>query len=88
MLPPCSHHAPLSRPRLGARWGVLPASRRPDTAIVNLYSVGDCIPPHIDHHDFVRPFCTLSLLSACPIVFGETLRVSRLNPKAKLNPKP
>ena len=45
------------------RWGVLPASVEPDSAIVNLYSTDDCIPPHIDHHDFTRPFCTMSLLS-------------------------
>ena len=36
---------------------------RPDSAIINFYSEGDCIPPHIDHHDFARPFVTLSLLS-------------------------
>lgn len=33
----------------------------------------DCIPPHIDHHDFSRPFCTLSLLSEQPIMFGSRL---------------
>ena len=31
--------------------------------ITNFYSSGDCIPPHIDHLDFTRPFVTLSLLS-------------------------
>jgi alkylated DNA repair protein alkB family protein 5 len=34
---------------------------------------GDCIPPHIDHHDFLRPFCTLSLLTEAEIVFGTRL---------------
>ena len=39
------------------------AADRPDSCIVNLYQEGDCIPPHVDHHDFARPFVTLSLLS-------------------------
>ena len=42
---------------------IFDASTRPDSCIVNFYSEGDCIPPHIDHHDFSRPFVTLSLLS-------------------------
>lgn len=33
----------------------------------------DCIPPHIDHHDFSRPFCTISLLSQQSIMFGHKL---------------
>lgn len=37
------------------RWGVLPRAQTPDSAIVNIYSPEDCIPPHIDHHDFSRP---------------------------------
>lgn len=41
------------------RWGVLPAAKAPDSAIINIYEPEDCIPPHIDHHDFTRPFCTL-----------------------------
>ena len=48
--------------RLEAR-GVVAAADRPDSCIVNLYERGDCIPPHIDHRDFARPFVTLSLLS-------------------------
>ncbi|KAH7425808.1 hypothetical protein KP509_11G072400 [Ceratopteris richardii] len=55
------------------QWHVLPASCVPDSCIVNIYDVGDCIPPHIDHHDFLRPFCTLSLLTECNIVFGSKL---------------
>ncbi|GAQ91992.1 2-oxoglutarate (2OG) and Fe(II)-dependent oxygenase superfamily protein [Klebsormidium nitens] len=54
-------------------WGVVPESCRPDSCIVNIYDEGDCIPPHIDHHDFLRPFCTLSLLSEANIVFGTKL---------------
>ncbi|XP_062175848.1 RNA demethylase ALKBH9B-like [Alnus glutinosa] len=57
------------------KWQVLPPTCIPNSCIVNIYEEGDCIPPHIDHHDFVRPFCTLSLLSECKIVFGSTLKV-------------
>ncbi|CAK0786469.1 hypothetical protein CVIRNUC_009682 [Coccomyxa viridis] len=55
------------------RWGVLPARMAPDSAIINIYDVIDCIPPHIDHHDFSRPFCTISLLSQQSIMFGHKL---------------
>lgn len=47
----------------------------PDSCIVNIYEEGDCIPPHIDNHDFVRPFCTVSFLSECSMVFGSNLNV-------------
>ncbi|KAH9298274.1 hypothetical protein KI387_029956, partial [Taxus chinensis] len=57
------------------RWQVLPPSCIPDSCIVNIYEQGDCIPPHIDHHDFVRPFCTLSFLSECNIIFGSNLKI-------------
>lgn len=57
------------------KWHVLPCNSVPDSCIVNIYDVGDCIPSHIDHHDFVRPFCTLSLLSECDIVFGSNLKI-------------
>ncbi|XP_052196981.1 RNA demethylase ALKBH9B isoform X2 [Diospyros lotus] len=56
-------------------WHVLPPSCVPDSCIVNIYEKGDCIPPHIDNHDFVRPFCTVSFLSECNIVFGSNLTV-------------
>lgn len=55
------------------RWGVVPALIAPDSAIVNIYDVDDCIPPHIDHHDFVRPFVTISLLNTEEIMFGQKL---------------
>ncbi|KAF3680187.1 putative protein WUSCHEL-like, partial [Capsicum annuum] len=35
---------------------------------------GTALPPHIDSHDFVRPFCTVSFLSECNIVFGSNLK--------------
>ncbi|KAI0497989.1 hypothetical protein KFK09_021230 [Dendrobium nobile] len=55
-------------------WHVLPPSCIPNSCIVNIYDMDDCIPPHIDHHDFVRPFCTVSFLSECNIVFGTELK--------------
>ncbi|KAK4760826.1 hypothetical protein SAY87_005719 [Trapa incisa] len=57
------------------RWHVLPPTCVPDSCIVNIYEEGDCIPPHIDNHDFVRPFCTVSFLSECSILFGSNLKV-------------
>ncbi|XP_073310382.1 RNA demethylase ALKBH9B-like [Primulina huaijiensis] len=57
------------------RWHVLPPSCVPDSCIVNIYQEGDCIPPHIDNHDFVRPFCTVSFLSECEIIFGSNLKI-------------
>ncbi|XP_030513590.1 RNA demethylase ALKBH9B isoform X2 [Rhodamnia argentea] len=56
------------------RWHVLPPMCIPDSCIVNIYQEGDCIPPHIDNHDFIRPFCTVSFLSECDIVFGSKLK--------------
>ncbi|KAG6645583.1 hypothetical protein I3843_08G126300 [Carya illinoinensis] len=57
------------------RWHVLPPTCVPDSCIVNIYEEGDCIPPHIDNHDFVRPFCTVSFLSECNIIFGSNLKI-------------
>ncbi|KAM7251860.1 hypothetical protein ACFE04_023743 [Oxalis oulophora] len=56
------------------KWHVLPPECVPDSCIVNIYEKDDCIPPHIDHHDFVRPFCTVSFLSECNILFGTMLK--------------
>ncbi|KAJ4714227.1 oxidoreductase, 2OG-Fe(II) oxygenase family protein [Melia azedarach] len=56
-------------------WHVVPPWCVPDSCIVNIYEEGDCIPPHIDNHDFLRPFCTVSFLSECSIVFGSNLKV-------------
>uniref|UniRef100_A0ACD5T771 Uncharacterized protein n=1 Tax=Avena sativa TaxID=4498 RepID=A0ACD5T771_AVESA len=56
-------------------WRVLPRACVPDSCIVNVYDVDDCIPPHVDSHDFLRPFCTASFLAECDIVFGRDLRV-------------
>lgn len=57
------------------RWQVLPPTCIPNSCIVNIYDEGDCIPPHIDHHDFLRPFCTVSFLAECNILFGSNLKI-------------
>uniref|UniRef100_A0A7N0RG27 Fe2OG dioxygenase domain-containing protein n=1 Tax=Kalanchoe fedtschenkoi TaxID=63787 RepID=A0A7N0RG27_KALFE len=57
------------------RWHILPPTCLPNSCIVNIYDDGDCIPPHIDHHDFVRPFCTVSFLTESNIVFGHNLKI-------------
>ena len=57
------------------RRSIFSESTRPDSCIINFYSAGDCIPPHIDHHDFTRPFVTLSLLSEQDILFGQNIKV-------------
>lgn len=57
-------------------WRVLPPTCVPDSCIVNIYDKDDCIPPHIDHHDFLRPFCTVSFLAECSILFGRDLRIT------------
>ncbi|KAK4847065.1 hypothetical protein QYF36_025085 [Acer negundo] len=57
------------------RWHVLQPTCIPNSCIVNIYDEGDCIPPHIDHHDFLRPFCTVSFLTECNILFGSNLKV-------------
>ncbi|KAG9444026.1 hypothetical protein H6P81_015366 [Aristolochia fimbriata] len=57
------------------QWHVLPHTCVPNSCIVNIYDEGDCIPPHIDHHDFLRPFCTVSFLAECNILFGANLKV-------------
>ncbi|GAV61162.1 2OG-FeII_Oxy_2 domain-containing protein [Cephalotus follicularis] len=57
------------------RWHILPPKCVPNSCIVNIYDEGDCIPPHIDHHDFLRPFCTASFLTECNILFGSSLKI-------------
>jgi alkylated DNA repair protein alkB family protein 5 len=56
---------------------VLPENKRMDSCIVNHYNIGDCIPPHIDHKDYPRPFCTLSLMSTASILFDKHIRVPK-----------
>lgn len=57
------------------KWHVVSPTCVPDSCIVNIYDEGDCIPPHIDNHDFLRPFCTVSFLSECKILFGTSLKI-------------
>ncbi|GMH22304.1 hypothetical protein Nepgr_024147 [Nepenthes gracilis] len=57
------------------RWHILPPSCV-QTAALLIYDEGDCIPPHTDHHDFLRPFCAVSFLSKCNILFGLNLKIS------------
>ncbi|KAH0468933.1 hypothetical protein IEQ34_002165 [Dendrobium chrysotoxum] len=53
---------------------VLPINCVPDSCIINIYEPGDCILPHIDSHDFVRPFSTVSFLNEYNIMFGHKLK--------------
>ena len=59
----------------GAR--LLPADARPDSAIINYYDAGDCIPPHTDHASYARPISTLSLLGEEPMLVGSAFRCVR-----------
>ncbi|XP_020598783.1 RNA demethylase ALKBH5-like [Phalaenopsis equestris] len=56
-------------------WHILPADCIPNSCIVNIYEVGDCIPPHINHHDFARPFFTVSFINKCNIMFGTKIQI-------------
>ena len=47
----------------------------PDSCCVNVYSPGMWLPPHVDSTEFDRPFCTVSLLSDQPVVFGDGARL-------------
>ncbi|XP_020584791.1 uncharacterized protein LOC110027627 [Phalaenopsis equestris] len=58
-----------------ARWNILPATCISNSCIINIYDEGVCIPPHIDHHDFVRPFCTVSFMSVGPGEFREAVEI-------------
>ncbi|XP_020598386.1 RNA demethylase ALKBH5-like [Phalaenopsis equestris] len=47
----------------------------PNSCIINIYDEGDCIPPHIDHHEYVMPFCTVTFMSRSNILFGKEIDV-------------
>ena len=51
--------------------GVFDESNLPDCCCINIYSPGMWLPPHVDNLDFSRPFCTVSLLSDQPVIFGD-----------------
>ncbi|KFK36051.1 hypothetical protein AALP_AA4G071500 [Arabis alpina] len=71
---PLPHFCKLIITRL-VKWHVLPPTCVPDCCVVNIYDEGDCIPPHVDNHDFLRPFCTVSFLNECNILLGSNLKV-------------
>jgi len=77
---PCRHtHVLPLPPLLEALLDTLLAARvfepfeRPDTCVVNVYAPGSWIPPHVDSEAFERPFCTVSLVSAQHVVFGDAI---------------
>ena len=41
---------------------------------VSVYAAGDCAPPHIEHHDFERPWFVLSLGSDPLVALGQHIR--------------
>jgi hypothetical protein len=57
--------------------GYLPRDVRPDSCIINMYDVGDCIPPHVDHGSYHRPISTLSLLGVESMLVGTRFRTVR-----------
>ncbi|XP_020593372.1 uncharacterized protein LOC110033659 [Phalaenopsis equestris] len=58
-----------------ARWSIPPANCIPNNCIINIYDEGDCIPLHIDHHDFVRPFYMVSFMSKSNILFRKEIDI-------------
>ncbi|XP_020584155.1 uncharacterized protein LOC110027178 [Phalaenopsis equestris] len=57
------------------RWGILPTTYIPNSCCINIHDEGDCISPHIDHHDFVRPFCIVSFMSKSNILFWKEINI-------------
>ncbi|XP_020593262.1 uncharacterized protein LOC110033570 [Phalaenopsis equestris] len=56
-------------------WRILPADCILSSCIVNIYEARDCIPLYVDHHDFTRPFCTVSFINKCNIMFGIEIQI-------------
>ncbi|XP_020593215.1 RNA demethylase ALKBH5-like [Phalaenopsis equestris] len=61
--------------KLLVTWHILPADCIPNSCIINIYEAGDCIPPHVDRHDFVRPVCTVSFINKCNIMFRTEIQI-------------
>ncbi|XP_020599099.1 uncharacterized protein LOC110038566 [Phalaenopsis equestris] len=57
------------------RWDIVPATCIQNSYIINIYDEGYCIPPHIDHHDFVRTFCMVSFMNKSNILFGKEIYI-------------
>ena len=51
--------------------GIFTEATQPTTCTVNVYKVGQWLPPHVDNRNFARPFCTVSLCSEQAVVFGS-----------------
>ncbi|XP_020591299.1 RNA demethylase ALKBH5-like [Phalaenopsis equestris] len=57
------------------RWSILPANYIPNSCIINIYEEKECILPHINYHDFVKPFCTISFMSKSNILLGREIDI-------------
>jgi len=57
--------------------GLFSDDQRPDSATIDIFNQGDCMPPHSEHQDFLRPIFTLTLGSDQQqrIVMGQKVRV-------------
>lgn len=55
-------------------WGILSPDELPDSAVINCYQEGQCIPYHTDSLDFLRPIATISLLSEQSMLFAQQLQ--------------
>eukprot|EP01018_Ginkgo_biloba_P026265 Gb_10066 [translate_table: standard] len=55
------------------QWNLIPGNRRPDCCIIDFFNEGDYSQLHTSPPHFERPFCTLSLLSECTMVFGRVI---------------
>jgi len=65
--------------------GIIPPNLKPNTAVVNVYEEGDQLQPHVDSKDFLRPICTISLLSEADVVFGDNGGRIELHPNGQLD---
>uniref|UniRef100_A0A7N0T176 Fe2OG dioxygenase domain-containing protein n=1 Tax=Kalanchoe fedtschenkoi TaxID=63787 RepID=A0A7N0T176_KALFE len=72
----CFNYAKASHHEKACRMECPPNNLHPDSCIVNIYDEGDCVPPHIDSHDFLLPFCTVSFLSKHCVPAVPTKRMS------------
>ena len=59
--------------------GVFKMSEVPDSCTINVYDVGNWLPPHIDNIHFDRPFVTVSLVSEQSAMFGPEITGSQGN---------
>ncbi|EFJ14123.1 hypothetical protein SELMODRAFT_446040 [Selaginella moellendorffii] len=50
---------------------IIPASKRPDSYIINFLGEGGYLPPQTNSQEFDQPFCIITLQSDCSMVFGR-----------------